>query len=398
MRRRTVITVLFCGLCLLDAGCTAAERTSTESAGTVKPEERAAAAGAQGQVAQGEPPAGDVQERAVPRMMPGQRILPAPGPAPQPMVPGAPVALSCLGAGGILPGEYAIGTWRGTYLTAVGGGGRITQPVVRTDAQKAGPWEKYKLFVLPSSDPHGQYFIQTASQNCITAVGGGGQTTDVLHTDATKAQAWEFFRFYFDPSTGYHAIQTVSTKYLTALGGGYHADPPAVHTDAATVNNWEKFHLWKCGDLGSNWQYAIWVPYNGTLLQAMGGGGRVLDALHAYEAPQSNWGKFTLIRQSDGSYAIQTANGNFITAIRGGGLAHGEPTWDNLVTDRTQAQAWEKFKFIDQGDCSYVIQTLSGFYLGMTNSPTSSPRAQFSTDISDINSALRFRMIAAFVE
>ena len=350
-----------------------------------------------------QPQSGEVQERAVarPRMkQPGLNILPAPGSAPVPLVPAVPPARSCDAPGGVgvCPGEYAFGTYSwGRYLTAVNGGGLITEPVVRTDAQKAGPWEKFKLFVLPSEDPTGQWIIQTATKNCITAVDGGGRTSQVLHTDATKAQSWEFFRFYFDPAGGWHTIQTVNLHYLTALGGGNHADPPAVHTDATKADNWERFRLWKCGDLGSGLPYSIWVPYNGTLLQAMGGGGRVLDALHAYEAPQQSWGIFKLLLQSDGSYAIQTANGNFITAIRGGGLAHGEPTWDNLVTDRTQVQAWEKFRFIDQGDCSYVIQTLSGFYLGMTNSPTNIPRAQFSTDISDINYALRFRLIAAHI-
>jgi hypothetical protein len=386
MRRRTVITVLFCGFCLLAAGC-------TDRAGTVKPDERAASAGAPGQEAQGEVPSGVVQERAVPgRMAPGPGIAPTPGPALQPMVPAVPAPPSAISA---LPGEFAIGTYRGNYLTAVGGGGRITD-VVRTDATKVGSWEKYRLFLVLGSGVPPQFAIQTASANYLTAVGGGSQTTDVLHTDAKQVQSWEKFRFYFDPSTGFHAIQTVNTNYLTALGGGGHADPPAVHTDATKVDNWEKFHLWKCGDLGSNWYYAIWVPYNGTLLQAMGGGGRIKDALHAYEAPHDNWGRFKLARQGDGSYAIQTANGNFITADGGGGLASGTPDADNLQTNRTQVQAWEKFKFVDQGDCTYAIQTMSGWYLGFPPSHiVPGPRAQFTTRISDINSALKFKLIMA---
>jgi hypothetical protein len=354
---------------------------------------------AQAEEGKDQPPSGDVQERAVPRMGPGKGVLPAPGMVPTPMTPATPpISLPCAGGGGILPGEFAFGTYAwGRYLTAVDGGGRITEPVVRTDAQTAGPYEKFKLFVLPSNDPHGQYFIQTSRGNCITAVDGGGRTSQVLHTDATRAQAWEFFRFYFDQGTGFHAIQTVSARYLTALGGGNHADPPAVHTDAVKVDNWERFHIWKCGDIGSNWRYSIWVPYNGTLLQAIGGGGRTLDALHAYEAPSNNWGLFTLIRQADGSYAIQTANGNYLTAVGGGGLTSGTAQADNIQTNRTQVLDWEKFRFVDQGNCSYAIQTHSGWFLGFPPSQTfSGPRAQFTTK-SDLAHALKFKLIAAFL-
>ena len=349
MTSKAIIAVLFCGSCLLSAACTAERIGKTE---TAQPEQNA-----------------------------------------------APPPIPCSGGGVARPGEYAIGTWRGTYLTADGGGGRITEPVVRTDSQQVGPWEKYHLVLLPTSNDHtNHWFIQTASGNCITAVDGGGRTADVLHTDATLAQSWEIFRFYFDHATGYHAIQTISTKYLTALGGGGHSDPPAVHTDATMVKDWERFHIWKCGDLGSYLDYYIWVPYNGKLLQAMQGGGRIQDALHAYEPPTSNWGSFRLYRQGDGSYAIRTANGNYITAVGGGGLSSGTPTSDNLHTDATQVLAWEKFRFIDRGDCTYSIQTVSGWYLGYPPSTiVPGPRAQFTTRISDINSALKFKLIATHI-
>jgi len=344
---------------------------------------------AQTEAGKDQPPTGEVQERAVPGV-----TAPLPARPMAPAMPAVPLSISAL------PGHFSIGTYAwDRYLTAVGGGGRITEPVVRTDATKAGPWEQYRLFlVLGSSGVPQQYAMQTASFNYLTAVDGGGRTSDVVHTDAKQVQSWETFRFYFDPSTGFHAIQTVSTNYLTALGGGNHVDPPAVHTDATKVDNWEKFHLWKCGDLSTNWYYEIWVPYNGTLLMAVGGGGRTKDALHAYEAPQNNWGRFQLIRQNDGSYAIRTFNGNYITAVGGGGLASGTPDSDNLHTDATQIQAWEKFRFIDMGDCTYAIQTLSGWYLGFPPSQIlPGPLAQFTTRISDIAHALKFRLIAAGV-
>ena len=34
-------------------------------------------------------------------------------------------------------------------------------------------------------------------------------------------------------------------------------------------------------------------------------------------------------------------------------------------TDARQVQAWGKFRFIDQGNCTYAIQTASGFYVGI---------------------------------
>src|SRR5262245_28136652 len=280
-----------------------------------------------------QPPSGEVQERAVlPGVSPSIGILQ--GAPPRTMAPGVPAAPLSISA---LPGHFAIGTYAwGRYLTAVGGGGRIAEPVVRTDAQTPGPWEQYRLFLVLGSGVPPQYAIQTASFNYLTAVDGGGRTSDVLHTDAKQVQSWETFRLYFDPAGGWHSIQTVNLHYLTALGGGNHADPPAVHTDATAVNNWDRFHLWKCGDLSTNWYYEIWVPYNGTLLVAVGGGGRTKDALHAYEAPHDNWGRFQLIRQDDGYYAIRTFNGNYITAVGGGGLASGTPDSDNLHTDAAQ--------------------------------------------------------------
>ena len=102
--------------------------------------------------------------------------------------------------------------------------------------------------------------------------------------------------------------------------------------------------------------------------------------------------RFTFIRQDDGSYAIRTSNGvNYITAINGGGLAHGTDTSDNLVTNRTQAQAWERFWIVDRGDCQYTIQTSSGYFVA------SSSGAGLSTDISDPAAAPAIGYDAYFV-
>jgi hypothetical protein len=322
-----------------------------------------------------------------------------------PAVPAAPLAISAL------PGHFAFGTFGGKYLTAVGGGGRITD-VVRTDATTPGAWEQYRLFLVLGSGVPQQYAIQTAGFNYLTAVDGGGRTSDVLHTDAKQVQSWETFRFGLDQRGWRNSIQTVNGHYLTAVGaGGKTTD--AIHSDAVKADNWEYFYIWKCGDLASGYQYtisAVSVPYG--FLFAYGGGGRVtthadivtagaIGVLTDYNlrpAPfDNNWQKFRLIRQNDGSYGLLTSNGvNYVTAIQGGGLASGTKTYDDLVTDRTQVQAWEKFRFVDLGDCSYAIQTVSGNYLGKSTAAPGTALGVFSTNVSDIRNATKFRLSVVF--
>jgi len=180
---------------------------------------------------------------------------------------------------------------------------------------------------------------------------------------------------------------------VTALGGGGKSEDNAFHTDAVNLSvnpapTWEWFYVQKCGDLGSDMEYAIYPTVSGTLWSATGGGGRVKGAIGS--DLWENGARFKFIRQGDGSYALQTPNGiNYVTAIQGGGLASGTATWDTLVTDRTQVQAWEKFKIVDDGHCMYTIQTVSGFYVGMGGNG-------ISTRISDPNAAQQIGYNAKF--
>jgi len=97
------------------------------------------------------------------------------------------------------------------------------------------------------------------------------------------------------------------------------------------------------------------------------------------DTDDKSWSRFKFIRQPDGSYALQTANGvNFVTALNGGGEVQkylppncGFPgacisgVSTIFHTDATQVRSWERFKFVDQGDCLYTIQTTSGFLVGI---------------------------------
>ena len=161
---------------------------------------------------------------------------------------------------------------------------------------------------------------------------------------------------------------------------GYPGEP--FHTDATQINAWERFSLQKCGDLGSGYQYTIVVggglAQNHFLYAANGGGladqgnldtVRLEFTAHADNVWILGWPKFKFIRQSDGSYALQTSNGvNYVTALGGGGQVEKHNPADGSITkifhtDATEVQAWERFKFIELGDCLYYIKTVSGKYV-----------------------------------
>lgn len=284
-----------------------------------------------------------------------------------------------------LPGEFAIRTANGHYLTAINGGGRANSPVIVTSATRASDWEKFKIGVTAAAIAHDKAF-QTASGNFVTAVDGGGRTSEVLHTDATQRLAWEEFRIH-DLSAGgerptYFAIQTVNDHYLTAVGaGGKYED--AIHSDATVARGWEQFRIVKCGDLGTNLLYTIVTNIEQPLSATRGSGnpdsGDITIGAAAGDTPDQSQSRFRFIKQPDGSYALQPANGaTFVSALGGGGLVQknlppncGFPgaciggATTIFHTNAQLVQSWERFKIVDTGDCRYTIQTTSGFFVGI---------------------------------
>ncbi|WP_327584736.1 hypothetical protein OHA25_54805 [Nonomuraea sp. NBC_00507] len=129
----------------------------------------------------------------------------------------------------------------GNYLTAVGGGGRTTD-VLHTDATQIRAWEKFTL--IDSGDRAGKrirYGIRTSTGHYLTAMGGGGRITDVMHSNATKLRAWEKFTLV-PAGRGMYAIRTINEHYLTAVSGGGRITD-TIHSDATTVREWEKFRI-----------------------------------------------------------------------------------------------------------------------------------------------------------
>ncbi len=283
------------------------------------------------------------------------------------------------------PGEFALRTRKGFYVTAIDGGGRTSPPVIVTASTTAGAWEQFRIAVMNPAPSHDKR-LQTASGNFLTAVNGGGLVSDSLHTDATQVRDWERFRI-LDLGAGgvaptYFALQTIRGNYLTAVGeGGRYQD--AMHTDATQINAWERMRIVKCGDLGSGYEYTI-ITATDESLTAVNGGGLatgepIVQGWWPGDTPDRSWARFRLLRQPDGSYALRTANGvNYLTALQGGGLVERHESCDTgfpgacldsfsaiFHTDATQVRSWERFRFVDEGSCKYSIQTTSGFYMGV---------------------------------
>jgi hypothetical protein len=294
-----------------------------------------------------------------------------------------------------LPGEFAIQTANGDYVTAEP---RFEPPgdspddfaitTDQTDIYLNYGWQKFRLAQRSPSAPQDKS-IQTSYGRYLTAVDGGGRTSDTIHADAKQVNAWEQFQLIEVLDwPQWFAIQTIHGNFLTALGAGGQGDFPSsdvFHTDATQINAWEHFRLVKCGDLGSEYQYTIvagsasFDPF----LYAPGGGGAAdsgsLDTIRLDRTENADsvwllgWPKFRFIRQGDGSYALQTPNGvNYVTALGGGGKVETLNPADASITkifhtDATQIQAWERFKFTETppGSCWYYMQTVSGKYVGL---------------------------------
>lgn len=136
-------------------------------------------------------------------------------------------------------GKFVIRTrLKGTYLTAVGGGGRITE-VIHTNAVQPRGWETFTLWADRARQ---NYALQTVDRHFITAVNGGGMTSGAIHSDATRILSWEMFKLV-RPSVDGIAIQTQKGFFLTAVGGGGHDSGETIHTDAMTAQEWEFFDV-----------------------------------------------------------------------------------------------------------------------------------------------------------
>ena len=171
---------------------------------------------------------------------------------------------------------------------------------------------------------------------------------------------------------GKYAIQTMSKgNYLTAINGGGVSGKSAINSDATRVSGWETFTLVPQSDGSMAIQTATrnyWTAING-------GGIGDKPAINTNATVVSGWEKFSFVDVGGGYYAIKTVGGRYLTAVNGGGIGS---TGIALHTDATQVNAWEKFKLVrlDLPVCTYGNLTSRYWYLdnpraGMFPFPTS---------------------------
>jgi len=286
------------------------------------------------------------------------------------------------------PGEVALeiggienGARGKTYVTAVNGGAHFPDALI-SSSTTIGPDERFQI----ERSIFGKVRFKSADGYYVAAVNGGAQpiqnaaysmTTNEITPDNdalfTPTAPWDIAASY-----GY-TLQTYDNNYLIATNGGNTATG-AFFTSYNPDGN-TSYTFQHCGDLGTGFAYNINVlmlPYTAeayTPLYAAYGGGLNGNAVNGHEqppvltvyAPQDlrntdlhTAANFRFIRQTDGTYALQTADGvHYVTAANGGGIEYGF----TLHTDATQVQAWEKFRIVDQGNCTYTIQAADGYFL-----------------------------------
>ena len=162
--------------------------------------------------------------------------------------------------------------------------------------------------------------FQTANAHFVTAANGGGlgEGSSTLQTDRTIPLSWETFLLLRDLSVNPPRVTLVteSGNYLTANNGGGIGGPNSVaspvHTDATAVGPWELFNIYSttCASPQQVGAMIQWFSAN--------------IFLHAAECVN-----------------IATSNGDFVTALNGGGYGGGPS--DPFRTNATSPQSWETF-------------------------------------------------------
>jgi hypothetical protein len=187
----------------------------------------------------------------------------------------------------------------------------------------------------------------------------GGQSTPA--SLSTTTNEYTLFDILFTGPSSYGRPAEIRSKNAPTYSLAAEGQQVSASNLAGVATKW--FWVMKCGDLG---------PMLRANLRPVG---------TTTPSPP-----VTLTRQGDGSYAIYwDVDKVYWSATRGGGNSGVGGSDGNPFDYKTSVGENEKFKFIDQGNCTYAIQTAKGWHVGIKNGGWK--WEGLSTRISDPNAA-----------
>ena len=137
--------------------------------------------------------------------------------------------------------------------------------------------------------------------------------------------------------------------------------------------------------------HTVTIADNGGL-----GGGDV--AIQTDRRVVGPWETFTLqpIDATAKTFALKTVNGNYVTAVNGGGVGGPNDASCPVHTDATWIDTWERLIFEQQPDGTFAICTSSGFYVTASNGGGYSNAAQpINTDRTVLGPWETFTLVSA---
>jgi hypothetical protein len=146
------------------------------------------------------------------------------------------------------------------------------------------------------------------------------------------------------------ALRTFDGHFLSVVNGGGLGGPNsgpgavAIHSDASVVGPWERFYVEPIDAT----HFAL-KTVNGNYVTAVNGGGvggpnDASSPIHTDAAWSSSWERLTLVYDAaTNTVTLQTPNGRYLTAVNGGGMRGDSSA--AIRTDATQRGAWETFSF-----------------------------------------------------
>jgi hypothetical protein len=135
----------------------------------------------------------------------------------------------------------------GNYLTAVGGGGKTSDPL-HTDAKEVRQWEMFQLVGVGHDlgDALSYFIVPQHNATPLAAINGGGETKNAIFPLGVgpfpnQPLPRAVFRLERQPNNTY-ALRTSNGNYVTAdQGGGRQADPDTLQTNRTQPREWEQF-------------------------------------------------------------------------------------------------------------------------------------------------------------